>query len=258
MISQAHERLVVDGVEIAYRVVGSGDPLVLVHSGTGTGDFDWRYQVPALAERYRLIIPDLRGHGESSTGPLTVHTMASDLDRLCQHVDAYPAHFLAASHGSFPVLRVAMEVPGAARSVAVVGCAWHHEYLTESFDEQLFETWPRALRELHGRHGPNHWADLLGQLIRDRRQNIHLEEQDFARLSCPLLVVQGENDQYMEPALSARAARAARDGHLFVVPCAGHAAHVEAPDVFNAGYDRFLGHAERHPMTGPGAGGNNS
>jgi len=258
MVSQAHDRLVVDGVELAYRVVGSGDPLVLVHSGTGTGDFDWRYQVPALAERYRLVIPDLRGHGESSNGPLTVQAMASDLDRLCRHVDAYPAHFLAASHGSFSVLRVAMEVPGAARSVAVVGCVWHHEHLTASFDEQLFETWPRALRQLHGRYGPNHWADLLGQLIVDRRQNVHFEEQDFARLPCPLLVAQGEKDGYIEPGTSARAARAAQDGHLFVVPCAGHAAHVEAPDVFNAGYLRFLDHAERHPMSVSDGGGYSS
>lgn len=58
-----------DRIELVGRVVGASDapPLLLLHGLTGSGE-DWDGVAPALAESWRLHIPDLRGHG-ASPGP---------------------------------------------------------------------------------------------------------------------------------------------------------------------------------------------
>ncbi|MEU4294576.1 alpha/beta fold hydrolase [Kribbella sp. NPDC026596] len=52
------------GVRTYYDEVGTGDPVVLLHGGGGGSD-SWLAQRPALAERYRVLIPERRGHGRS-------------------------------------------------------------------------------------------------------------------------------------------------------------------------------------------------
>lgn len=57
-----------DGLELAYRWTGEGRPLVLLHGFTGSGlQFLQHGPAAALASQgYRVIVPDLRGHGDSS------------------------------------------------------------------------------------------------------------------------------------------------------------------------------------------------
>ena len=72
-----------DGARLHYREEGSGPPLVLVH-GFGSSELDWELQVPALKEHYRMIMPDLRGFGQSSkdVGPHSIEQFLSDLRAL--------------------------------------------------------------------------------------------------------------------------------------------------------------------------------
>ena len=57
-----------DGTPIAYRVSGSGDPLLLVH-GSATSSADWVFVLPSLRERFTVVTMDRRGRGESGDGP---------------------------------------------------------------------------------------------------------------------------------------------------------------------------------------------
>ena len=55
----------IDGVELYYRMAGSGPPLLLLHGRTGSGQI-WMPHLDALGERYTVIVPDLPGHGRST------------------------------------------------------------------------------------------------------------------------------------------------------------------------------------------------
>jgi pimeloyl-ACP methyl ester carboxylesterase/heme-degrading monooxygenase HmoA len=60
-----HHTAEVNGVRLHYVIGGSGDPVILLHGNTSTW-YEWRKVMPALAEHYTVIVPDLRGFGDSS------------------------------------------------------------------------------------------------------------------------------------------------------------------------------------------------
>jgi pimeloyl-ACP methyl ester carboxylesterase len=78
-----HHQATINGFRMHYVTAGSGYPLVLLH-GWPQSWYEWRHVIPALAERYTVIVPDLRGLGDSEK-PMTgfdKRTMASDVREL--------------------------------------------------------------------------------------------------------------------------------------------------------------------------------
>ena len=71
-----------------YLVRGHGEPLVLIH-GLGGSGADWAFQVAALENRFRVIIPDLPGSGHSPPprGEYTIAGFAASLWSLLEHLE---------------------------------------------------------------------------------------------------------------------------------------------------------------------------
>lgn len=63
------------GQRVAYREAGSGEVVMLIHGMAGSSD-TWQAVVPQLARRYRVIAPDLLGHGQS-TKPRTDYSLGA-------------------------------------------------------------------------------------------------------------------------------------------------------------------------------------
>src|SRR5438552_6630473 len=85
---------------IFYRVEGEGEPLVLLHGLMATGAmFD--PLVDLLRGRYRMLVPDLRGHGKSGelAGPYDVAAFAADLDIVLAEAGFDRAAVMDYSHG---------------------------------------------------------------------------------------------------------------------------------------------------------------
>ncbi len=76
----AHHKAVVNGIHIHYVIGGHGDPLVLLH-GFGETWYEWRHIMPTLATHYTVIVPDIRGAGDSDRpeSGYDKQTMASDV-----------------------------------------------------------------------------------------------------------------------------------------------------------------------------------
>lgn len=88
--------------EIVYWVLGDGYPLVLLHPFPAHHEF-WLPVADALALRYRVLLPDLRGHGESQAGEgaATMQKHADDLARVMDDADVGRAPLVGVSIGGY-------------------------------------------------------------------------------------------------------------------------------------------------------------
>jgi pimeloyl-ACP methyl ester carboxylesterase len=135
----AERRVPVKGRSLRYFVGGTtGPPLVLVH-GLGGSATNWAELAPLLARDYRLLIPDLPGHGGSE--PLAaVSGMQPYADRvaaLMEHEGMSPAPIVGHSLGGLVVLRLALRRPQLVSAVVLaasaglsVGNVWGRNLLT--------------------------------------------------------------------------------------------------------------------------------
>lgn len=111
----------IGSIALAYAEHGAGDPVLLLHGQGGRGDA-WALQVPALAATYRVLTPDLRGHGGSTVTPrpYTMPRLADDIAGLIRSLDLPPCHIVGHSLGGMVALQLALDAPGLVRSLAIV------------------------------------------------------------------------------------------------------------------------------------------
>lgn len=104
------ERIKVGGIQLAYQDAGRGTPVVLLHSA-GASHRQWRALVAQLGDRYRLLVPDLPGHGETPVLPdarrRTRDATAEIVAALAQ-VAGRPFHLVGHSYGGAVALKIAL------------------------------------------------------------------------------------------------------------------------------------------------------
>jgi 3-oxoadipate enol-lactonase len=91
-----------DDAQLFYEATGTGLDVILLHPFPLNHHF-WDGIVPLLSTRYRIILPDLRAHGDSDAGdgPVTMTKLANDLDHLCRELDITRATFVGVSIGGY-------------------------------------------------------------------------------------------------------------------------------------------------------------
>lgn len=101
-----------NGVELFHETAGSGDPLVLVHGSWGD-HHNWIPVLPALTERFRVLVYDRRGHSRSERPPGqgTRREDEEDLAALMETLDFAPAYVAGNSFGASTTLGLATHRP---------------------------------------------------------------------------------------------------------------------------------------------------
>lgn len=119
---QTTASVIVPGVgKLAYREVGAGSPLILLHGSPGDGR-SWSRLVPRLAEYYRVIAPDLPGYGDSDPLPAnTIERTATMGAAICQLIDGCGAavRLCGHSYGGNVALHAAIARPRSVQSLVL-------------------------------------------------------------------------------------------------------------------------------------------
>jgi pimeloyl-ACP methyl ester carboxylesterase len=128
------------GIKIHYEVEGNGPPLVLMHGALQEGSI-WTTSgyVPELKKHYRLIIPDLRGHGKSDRPKefedFNVRKLADDVIAVLDELNIPKTHFFGYSVGAFVgVFGIVRNYPSRLTSLISGGLS---AYLTENITERF-------------------------------------------------------------------------------------------------------------------------
>ncbi|MFI5926029.1 alpha/beta fold hydrolase [Micromonospora sp. NPDC051543] len=137
-------KITVNGAVLAYDEAGSGSPVVLLHAGIADRRM-WRGVVPALAARHRVIVPDLRGYGESELPP-TPFAHHDDVAGLLDALDLPQAALVGCSFGGSVAVDTALAHPDRVSALAlfdtaVSGNEWSDE-ANDLWDELVGEVDP--------------------------------------------------------------------------------------------------------------------
>lgn len=261
MIERTEGHLTVpDGEQIWYETAGDGPPLVLAH-GLGGNAAVWYQQLPHFARSYRVITWDQRGFGRS-TNRQRKHGPASavdDLLALLDHLDVERAAVVGQSMGGWAVLGGALRAPSRIAAV-VLSCTTAGIPLTagHTVDPHLVsgpqsarplgmhpalgERLPtidlaraylyQALGTFGDRPGDAEFARLLGEHTYPATR--------LAALRQPVLMIAGELDGLMTPALIREASARLPNATVVEMPGRGHSPYFEDPDAWNGIVSDFL------------------
>lgn len=120
-----------------YFEEGSGPPLILLHGTLNAGRMLFAPFLEPLGRRYRLIVPDLRGQGESARlrdKPYTIEQMAKDVIELAEHLGVDRFSLVGFSLGGAVSLEIARQRPQAVERLVLIAS---FAYKPASFPEWL-------------------------------------------------------------------------------------------------------------------------
>ena len=252
-----------NGVRLYYEIHGGGEPLVLVH-GSWADATRWRFVVPGLAESFRVLVYDRRGHSRSErpNAPGSVDEDGDDLAALLATLDLAPAHVVTNSYGGNIALRLATRRPEIFRSLSC------HEpplfSLLES-DPRTQEIRQQGARSLDavgrliadGDHegaarqfveevafGPGAWENELPPEMRaifvhnaptflDELQDpkqLRIDEDGLSRLELSVRLTQGSESPPTFPAVIDRLMELIPHAHRETIAGAGHVPQLTHPE----------------------------
>ncbi len=121
--AQAMDRAVVEpGIELEYRVRGTGEPVVLVHAGLFADWFKPLLEEPALAGRHRILSVHRVGYAGSSrvAGPVSIARQAAHLRALMRQLGIERAHIVGHSSGGNIALQLALDAPELVQTLSIL------------------------------------------------------------------------------------------------------------------------------------------
>ncbi|WP_336741694.1 alpha/beta hydrolase [Aureimonas altamirensis] len=131
-----HKKLRTTGADINYAVGGSGPPLLLLH-GNPLTHVSWHKVAPSLAERFTVVIPDLRGYGDSSKpdggedhSAYSFRAMAQDNVELMRSLGFDRFQLAGHDRGARVAFRMALDAPQAVRRLAALDIVPTYELLS--------------------------------------------------------------------------------------------------------------------------------
>jgi pimeloyl-ACP methyl ester carboxylesterase len=262
--------LSIHGHDVAYRTAGDGPVLLLVHGMAGSAT-TWRHVMPALAEHFTVIAPDLPGHGRSEKprGDYSLGALASSLRDLLvalgheratvvgqslgggiamQFAYQYPERcerlVLVSSGGlgeEVHLLLRALSLPGSEYLLAL-GCAAPLRNagtaLAGAFGriglrpQPLVEELWRAYSSLGDGQTRRAFVHTLRSVVDVAGQRVSANDRLYLTSIMPTLIVWGDADRIIPVDHAFAASDAMPGSRLEVFPGVGHFPHVEAPEQF--------------------------
>ena len=266
----ALEHLVIHGHRVGFRRGGSGPVVLLVHGMAGSSS-TWRYVMPALAERYTVIAPDLLGHGASAKprGDYSLGALASGLRDLMVALGIDRATVVGQSLGGGVAMQFAYQFPERCERLVLVSSGGLGEevnvllraltlpgaeyVLPLACQHWLYDAgvkvggWLGRLGLLPGPHIGEIWSNYgsladaetrtsflhtLRSVVDRSGQRVSATDRLYLTSGLPTLIVWGDRDEII-PVHQGHATHAAMPrSRLEIFEGVGHFPHVERPERF--------------------------
>jgi len=219
----------VNDVKLYYVTHGSGQPLVLLHNFS-TSHKVWEPWIDSLAQDYKLIIPDLRGHG-NSTNPSNVFRhddSANDIYALMDELNIKEFKAIGASSGGMTLIHMATMDSTRIKSMILVGATSYFGESDREIKKALtFESIPKSwLSEMRTHHpgGDSQIKILLEQFSATAYvfDDMNFTPPYLSLIKCPTLIVHGDNDGFFPIEIPVEMHKAIPNSFLWIIPNGEH------------------------------------
>jgi pimeloyl-ACP methyl ester carboxylesterase len=247
---------------ISFREAGSGEALLFLHGMNGSSK-SWAYQFGAFAEKYRVIAWDAPGYGRSDPVAAEADAYAAQVDRLLTHLGIDQVVIVGHSMGGVIAERFCARYAYRAKRLVLSGTHWGN---AAPADAPLARKYTKRLEELEAlparEYGearakkmlpescPPEAFKLVAEIAAEARREGLLnggrmvEKTDnrpfLSSLNLPVLILTGEHDTVVLPERSEAMLAYLPNARAVSLPGVGHAAYLEAPEVFNETVRQFI------------------
>ena len=248
---------------LAYEASGSGDEVILLLHSVGLDHTFWDVIATDLERDYRVVRPDLRGHGRSPVppGPWTMRDIADDVAELLKELDLPPVHVVGQSFGGLVAQELVLGHPARVASLIISGSscttspAEREIFLGRAADaraggmeavtQKAIDRWftpgfmgsevVARVRERLLTDSVEGWANTFGAIAE------HNTLEALRTVRKPTLVIVGDADVATPPTMSEEIAAAIPGARLVVLPGVPHMGPFERPDLFIPEIRGFIG-----------------
>jgi pimeloyl-ACP methyl ester carboxylesterase len=201
-----HGTLAINGIRYYYETRGSGEPLLLLHGGLGTGEM-FEPQLPILADGRRVILVDLQGHGRTSLGDrvFRLEDQGDDMAELIKQLGFSQVDVLGYSLGAAVAFRLAVQHPAAVRRLVLVSMCFSTEgFYPEMLPLQaqvgsamapMMKDTPMYQAYVKVAPNPEDFPRLLDRLGEYMRKSYNWAD-DVKKLQAPTMLVYGDSDMF--------------------------------------------------------------
>ncbi len=248
----------INGTNLSYDRMGSGEPLVLIH-GLGEQKEGWKFQ-HRFADHFDVIIPDLRGFGKSKCTEgeeISITAFARDIVSLLDHLAIKDAHILGFSMGgiisqeiykispekvkSFILASTSFYIPTWLEKLLSLSNKKYAKMTVEQFKEEA------TLRCLYNKSDemiqkvlPN-WSNHLDGFLPSWKACIHIDYRETLKnIKVPTLIISCQNDKICPSFMQKRMHQLIPNSKRYLIKKAGHVAKIEKSEEFNGVVLNFL------------------
>lgn len=254
--------LQLENLSLYFEDTGKGDPVLLLH-GLGSSGRDFELVAPELSAHYRVLVPDVRGHGRSDkpAGPYGVPLFAKDIAAFCDKLGLGKVDVVGLSMGGMIAFELAVQRPDLIRSLVIVNSG--PDMVPRTLRMALALKLRVALLKWLG---PRRFAALLGRKLFPKPEQAALRQRieetlgkndpevylratraligwsvlpRIGEITCPVLCLASDHDYTPVSAKQAYVAQL-KDARLEVIKDSGHASPIDQPGQILKSLLRFL------------------
>ena len=239
-----------DDLQMFYEEMGTGEPVVFLHSGYSGGILAFASQMPDFQAKYRCYFPDFRGHGRTRCESLAWNTptLCEDIVAFMDAVHVDKAHLVGYSLGANVGLYVTVFHPHRVLTLTTIGTSGFCDPSgADDFEpEALIRTQQTGtIAQMTERHFEAHrgnWQEHMRQSAADWREYPKLTADQLRSISVPTLLISGEHDPFVGETKLLHLAGLVPDSQYLVVQGSSHRPHMlrEQPILVNEAILSFL------------------
>ena len=231
----------INGMEMYYEIRGAGEPLVLLHGGAGAG-VNWDLLFKNAPAGYRLVVPDLRGHGRSTnpSAAFTFRQSAFDVFAMLDHLGIERFKAIGVSLGAKTLLHMAAQQPARVEAMVLVSATPYFPDQARVIMQQLSPDnrtdaeWEQ-MRQWHKR-GDEQIRALwkMANAFKDSYDDMNFTPPYLSTIRARTLIVHGDRDPLYPIDMAVELYAAIPCSYLWVIPNGGHG------PIFGDMADRFV------------------